>query len=133
MAAKEKRFQWNKGDKIENRTLCLANFKAKMEYNNSDFNADKVKQYEAAGEAMIRIYEDEPTFFGPSVITPLPAPSDQIAQEKIAEIQQRQKIDKELIKKGYSRVQEKLKEIRKNFANAVTTGSRSGSGKIVLG
>ena len=130
MAAKEKRFQWNKGDKIENRILCLANFKAKMEYNNSDFNADKVKQYEAAGEAMSRIYEDEPTFFGPSIITPLPVRS---VQEKIAEIQQRQKIDKELIKKGYSRVQEKLKEIRKNLANAVTTGSRSGSRKIVLG
>ena len=70
MAAKEKRFQWNKGDKIENliRCRCLANFKAKMEYNNSDFNADKVKQYEAVREAMARIYEDEPTFFGPSVI-----------------------------------------------------------------
>ena len=110
MAAKEKRFQWNKGDKIENRILCLANFKAKMEYNNSDFNADKVKQYEAAGEAMARIYEDEPTFFGPSIIAPLPAPSDQIVQDKIAKIQQRQKIDKELIKKGYSRVEEKLRK-----------------------
>ena len=32
----------------------------------------------------------------------------------------------------YFRVQEKLKEIRQNFANEVTTGSRSGSGKIVL-
>ena len=39
---------------------------------------------------------------------------------------------KELIKKGYTRVQEKLKEIRQNFANAVTSGSQSGSGKIVL-
>ena len=72
MAAKEKRFQWNKGDKIENLIRCLANFKAKMKYNNSDFNADKVKQYEAVWEAMARIYEDEPTFFGPPVITPLP-------------------------------------------------------------
>ena len=51
-ATKEKIFQWNKGDKIENRIPCLANFKAKMEYNNSDFNAHKVKQYEAVREAM---------------------------------------------------------------------------------
>ena len=43
-ATKEKRFQWNKGDKIENLILCLANL---MEYKNIDFNADKVKQYEA--------------------------------------------------------------------------------------
>ena len=27
MAAKEKRFQWNKGEKIENLIQCLANFK----------------------------------------------------------------------------------------------------------
>ena len=86
MAAKEKRFQWNKCDKIENRIRCLANFKAKMEYKNSNFNADKVKQYEGVREAMARIYEDQPTFFGAPVITPLPAPSDQIDQEEMAEI-----------------------------------------------
>ncbi|KAJ7386716.1 hypothetical protein OS493_006728 [Desmophyllum pertusum] len=102
-----------------------------MEYQNSDFNADKVKQYEAIREAMARIYEEEPTFFGPPVITPLPAP-DQVDENEMADIQRRQKNDKELIKKGYNRIQEKLKEIRQNFANAVTTGSRSGSGKIVL-
>ena len=39
---------------------------------------------------------------------------------------------KELIKKGYTRVQEKLKEIKQNFASAVTSGSRGGSAKIVL-
>lgn len=37
-----------------------------------------------------------------------------------------------MIKKGYTRIQEKLKEIRQNFSKAVTAGSRSGSGKIVL-
>ena len=51
----------------------------------------------------------------------------------MADIQRRQKNDKVLIKKEYNRIQEKLKEIRENFAMAVTTGSRSGSGKIVLG
>ena len=67
----------------------------------STVTTDKVKQYESVREAMARIYEDEPTFFEPAVITPLPAPSDQIDLEKMAEIQQRQKIDRELIKKGY--------------------------------
>jgi len=71
--------------------------------------------------------------FGPPVITPMPAPVDQVGEEEMAEIQRRQKkIDKELIKKGYTCVQEKLKEIRQNIASAVTSGSRSGSGKIVL-
>ena len=57
------RFQWNNGDKIKKLNRCLANYKSKMDYQNSDFNADKVKQYEAVREAMARIYEEEPTFF----------------------------------------------------------------------
>ena len=128
----EKRFQWSKGDKIENLIRCLGNYKAQMEYKNSDFNADKVMQYEAVREAMARIYEGEPTFFGPPVITPMPAPVDQVDEGEMAEIQKRQKINKELIKKGYTGVQEKLKELRQNFASAVTSGSPSGSRKIVL-
>jgi len=80
MAAKEKRFQWNKGDKVENLFQSLANFKAKMEYNNFDFNADKVKQYQAVWEAMPQIYKM--TFFGHPVITPLPASSEQISRSR---------------------------------------------------
>ena len=37
-----------------------------------------------------------------------------------------------MIKKGYSRVMEKIKELRQRFSNAVTAGSRSGSGKLVM-
>lgn len=47
-------------------------------------------------------------------------------------ISQQRKIDKALIKRGYTRVQEKLKEIRQKFSEAVTSGRRSGSGKIIL-
>ena len=36
------------------------------------------------------------------------------------------------IKKGYGRIQEKIKEIRQNFSSAVVNGRRSGSGKIVF-
>jgi hypothetical protein len=42
-----------------------------MEYNNRDFLADKVKQYEAVRQAMAKIYIDKPSFFGPVRITPL--------------------------------------------------------------
>ena len=51
-ARKQKRFQWNEGDKIENLIRCLASLKARIEYKNIDFNAEKVKQYEAVREAM---------------------------------------------------------------------------------
>ena len=39
--------------KIENLIHCFANFKAQMEYENIDFSADKVKQYETVRKAMI--------------------------------------------------------------------------------
>ena len=42
------------------------------------------------------------------------------------------KSEKALIKKGYSRVMEKIKELRQKFSHAVTTGSRSGPGKLVM-
>ena len=42
------------------------------------------------------------------------------------------KSEKALIKKGYSRVMEKIKELRQKSSNAVTMGSRSGSGKLVM-
>ena len=57
------RFQWNRGDKIKNLIRCLANYKSKMDYQNSDFNADKVKECEAVREAMAPIYEEELTVF----------------------------------------------------------------------
>ena len=40
-----------------------------------------------------RICEEEPTFFGPPVITPMPAPVDQVDDEgEMAEIQKKPKI-----------------------------------------
>ena len=40
------RFRWDKKQKVENLVRCLANYKAKMEFPNKDFNADKVQLYE---------------------------------------------------------------------------------------
>ena len=59
-AGKQKRFQWNKCDKGENLIRCLSNFKAQKEYENIDFTADEVKQYDAVKKAMnsarVKIY-----------------------------------------------------------------------------
>ena len=65
------RFRWDRDDKRESLIRCLANYKSQMDYQDIDFNGDKVKQYEAVREAMARIYE-EPSFFGPPFITPTP-------------------------------------------------------------
>ena len=42
------------------------------------------------------------------------------------------KEEQQLIKRGYSRVAEKIKKIRQNFSSAVISGRRSGSGKVVM-
>ena len=41
------------------------------------------------------------------------------------------KEEKELMIRGRNRIIEKVKDIRQNFSKAVTTGTRSGSGKLV--
>ena len=102
-----------------------------MEYNNSDFSADKVKQYEAVRQAMAKICIDKPSFLGPIHMTPLDMANEDDHEEK-ARVLKQKKEDKDMIKRGYNRVEEKLKEIRQSFSKAVTTGSRSGSGKLVL-
>ena len=117
--SKEIRFRWDKDDKISNLIQCLSNYKSQMEFSNKDFNADKTKQYEAVRKALASIYSHLPSCFGPV--------------EECEDVSSEQnKKDKALIKKGYTRVQEKVKEVRQNFSSAITSGRRSGSGKIVL-
>ena len=66
-------------------------------------------------EALARIYDD-PDLFGPPAVTPSPAPEMNIAKEEKGATEKQHKVDKDLIKKGYNRVQEKIKEIRQDFA-----------------
>ena len=109
-----------------------------MEFQNSDFEADRVRQYESIRVALANIYIKDTTLFGPpsAISSPLFEVSDDCLEEETK--RQKQKLLKQRqeeqnqIKKGYQRVQEKLKEIKQNFSTAVTTGRRSGSGKIVL-
>ena len=42
------------------------------------------------------------------------------------------KTEKEPIKRGYSRVQERVYNLRQRFSEAVTTGRRSGCGQITI-
>ena len=133
-----KRFRWDKDDKVINLIRCLANYKSQMEFNNCDFNADKVKLYEAVRIAMAKIYQSDPSQFGPSSLVSsslFSTKDDSLTEEERLEkhkLKEQHEQEKKLIKKGYQRIHEKLKEIRQNFSIAVTTGRRSGSGKIVM-
>ena len=42
-----------------------------MEFNNSDFNADKNKQYEAVRAILASKYTEDTTLFGPKKIKPI--------------------------------------------------------------
>ena len=61
-----------------------------------------------------------------------PNAEQQTAEEKKA-YQAEVAVAKGLIHKGYNRVKEKLHALRKAYNNAVTNGTRSGSGKVVQG
>ena len=63
---------------------------------------------------MSKKYCEQPELFGPDTNA---APDEK---------------NKLYVKTGYKRVMEKVKELRQKFSHAVTAGSRSGSGKLVL-
>lgn len=100
---------------------ALLDYKTRMEYNNSDFNADISKQYEAVGMKMALKYSDQPSLFGPVII-----------RDQIVDLEDRKTYlknvedDKAKVRKGYSRILEKIKTLRQKFSNAVTSGRRSG-------
>eukprot|EP00795_Rhopilema_esculentum_P012557 gene12557-3252_t len=58
---KKNRFRWSQGDKVFNLIKCLGNYKSAMEYRNVDFNADKVKQYEAVAGHLTLIWGGSPS------------------------------------------------------------------------
>ena len=129
-----KQFRWT-DDMVEKLITCLHKFKSTMEYQNVDFDGDRTVQYSWLREEMARMFaaEDE-TLFGPvDVYSPDPeVPVTKMSQEEKHEYQRRLKVDKDNIKKAYARIKEKVKDIRQSFSHAVTTGRRSGSGKIVF-
>ena len=71
----------------------------------------EVKQYEEVRKIMAHICEHQPSYFGTESLNSVS--SDEL------------KIQKDLIKKGYQRVHEKIKELRQNIL-----AGRSGSAKI---
>ena len=97
---------------------CLANYKVKIEFSKrpKDFNAGKIQQYEEFRKGITRIYQHQPSYFESESL------NSDVSSDEL-------KIQKDLIKKGYQRVHEKIKELRENFKN-ILAGRRSGGVKI---
>ena len=106
---------------VTNLITCLESVKTKMEYKNVDFDGDRPVQY--TREDMAKLYSGvDVALFGPVTVTQPRVPIREMDKEEKAAYL---KITKE------ARVKEKVKEIKQSFFQAVTTGSRSGSGKLV--
>lgn len=129
---KGKQFRWDSA-MVENLITCLQSFKSQMEYKNVDFDGDRPAQYSWLRLEMSNLYEVEDTsLFGPVSVTLPIIPLSDMSKEEKEDYTKRSKAENDLIKKGYSRIREKVKEIRQSFSQAVINGRRSGSGKIVF-
>ena len=119
-------FQWTP-EMIQHLIICLKEYKTEMDYKNIDFNSDVVVMYSKLRERMALAFDEE--CFGP---VDLPEPDcDTMTIEQEKKFQTEVGLAKSLIKKGYNRIKEKIRAIRKSYNKAVTNGTRSGSGKIV--
>ena len=107
----------NNDEKVVNLIKCITPYKTVVEFDNRDFNADKIKLYEEVRKLMAKIYEETPALFGP--VCAAIAPPEQ------------KRLDNSFVKRGYTRIQEKVKPIRQTFTQAVSEGRQSGSCKIL--
>ena len=86
-----------------------------MELRNCDSIADKVKLYESVRKGPAEIYEDEPDTFGPASVSENPYKVLDINEFDFREYQVKVKTEKEQIKRGYSRLQKRVKNLRQKF------------------
>ena len=108
---------------------CVKEYKRACEFNSVDFNSDKVKLYEEVRKRMAAIYESD---FGPNEVCLPSKPVKEMTEDEYKVYKNILDKDKGMIKLGYNRIKEKLKSIRQDYSKAVVSGTRSGSGKIVL-
>ena len=102
-------------DKLINLIKCLQEFKSSTEFRYCSSNADKVKLYESVRKALAD--EDEPEAFGLSLVSENPYKDlHDFNETDLTEYQVKVKKEKEQIKRGYSRVQETVNNLRQKFS-----------------
>ena len=115
MEALQARFKQT-NNKLINLIKYLQEFKSSTEFRNCNSNADKVKLYESVRKGLAEIYEDEPEAFGPSLVSENPYKDlDDVNEIDLREYQVKVKREKEQIKREYSRVQERVNNLRQIF------------------
>jgi hypothetical protein len=121
------KFKWT-DEAASDLVSSLQEYKTFTEFNGLDFGADKKAQYTAVRETMAKKYlESHPDYFGiPNI--------NEVSIQEEDEADRKKIVAEHLagVSKGYKRVQAKIKVIRQNFSKAVSSGTKSGSGKVVI-
>ena len=97
-----------------------------FEFKGLDFESDLVKLYTEVRSLMAEKYDRND--FGPVITTKI---GDDLSTEELAKQKAAVAEEQKLIKIGYQRIKQKIKDLRQDYRNAVTVGRRSGSGKLV--
>ena len=95
----------------------MTSVKAAYEFRGLDFESDLVKLYSDVRAKMAEIYDKND--FGPVEETSM---RDDMTTEDIAKHKLIVSEEKKLIKQGYLRFKEKIKNVRQNYRNGVVQG-----------
>ena len=100
----------------------MLSYKSEMKFEGKDFNADKVKLYKSVRQKTAKIFVHNLSSFGLSNLKRYPFMIrddnflDEIEREEKNCWVRDRKIHQNLIKKGYIRIKEKIKEISQYFS-----------------
>ena len=94
-------------------TECLAAYKSRIEYQNNDFDVDRLVQHKEIRREMAKLYDD---IFEPVCLSYRDKKEITLEKQKLWQIY---KEENEKIRKGHVRIQEKIRNIRQNFSEAV--------------
>ena len=125
-AKKQKKWSWS-AELVEKLLIYVKEYKTQCEFNGVDFEADLLSLYTEVRSCMAT---EDPCAFGPQALSEQINPRD-MEKAEYEEYKSKRDEEKRLIRKGYDRIKEKIKNIRQDYRAAVNKGTRSGSGKIV--
>ena len=112
---------------VEALLLNIIEYKSEEEFEGADFEVDMIAFYSRLRDMMAEMFP--PADFGPKSIKLYH--TDNMTREEILKCKRKSEIEEKQIKEGHSRVKIKIKKPRRGYKNAVHTGSRPGSGKLV--
>ena len=112
-------------DKMNALLECLKNIKACYEFKGLDFKSDLVKLYTEVRSVMAEKYDRND--FDSVITTEI---GDDLSTEELAKQKAAVAEEQKMIKIGYQRIKQNIKNFRQDYRNAVTVGRRYGSGKL---